>query len=102
MWQILKKMLTHYRGNIEFSDFVEVVGKKLAAGDDQEKTLREAFKVRDGVENIQSRGAMFLGGVQTSFNIFFIFFYILGGSKLLINSMGGSQKYTLKSAKISQ
>ena len=41
-----------FSGNIEFSDFVEVVGKKFVDDDDKEKTLREAFKVTWTTRNI--------------------------------------------------
>jgi len=44
---IKKEIKTDKDGNIEFSDFVETVGKKFGSGDDQEKILREAFKVFD-------------------------------------------------------
>jgi len=49
--EIEKELKVDNDGNIDFSDFVEVVGKKFVNEEDKEKTLREAFKVFDKDSN---------------------------------------------------
>jgi len=49
--EIKKEIKVDEEGNVEFSDFIDVVGKKFVDDDDKEKTLREAFKVFDKDSN---------------------------------------------------
>lgn len=45
--EIEKELKFDKNGNIKFTEFVQVVGKKFPMEDEREKTLREAFKVFD-------------------------------------------------------